>query len=187
MSIGERAFYKCQSLTTLNLGNSLESIGDYAFYKASAISALHLPDSLVSIGQFAFRGLSQLNSVIIPNSVKTISANAFYGCMNTSFYVEKDAQTNEWNLRWNSSNRPVVFGAVLSEDGSFVTGITVAEKSVENQQNLVASAITPLLPPTREGYTFSQWQRADGTFLNTYEIPDEPVGSTLTAVWKASE
>lgn len=187
VSIGERAFYKCSTLKTLKLGSSLESIGDYAFYKASVISELHLPDSLASIGQFAFRGLAELNSVIIPNSVKTISANAFYGCSGATFYVEEGAQTAGWNLRWNSSTRPVVYGAVLSEDRTFVTGITIAEKPVENNINLAASAVTPLLPPEREGYTFSQWQRADGTVLNTYEIPDEPVGSTLTAVWKASE
>lgn len=187
VSIGERAFYKCNTIKTLTLGSSLESIGDYAFYKASAIKALHLPDSLTTIGQFAFRGLADLDSVIIPKSVVTVGANAFYGCTQASFYLEEGTQSDEWNLRWNSSSRPVVYGASLSEDRTFVTGITVGEKAVANNVNLAVSAITPLLPPEREGYTFSGWQRADGKIINTYEIPNEPAGSVLTAVWKASE
>lgn len=187
VSIGERAFYKCNTIKTLTLGSSLESIGDYAFYKASAIKALHLPDSLTTIGQFAFRGLADLDSVIIPKSVVTVGANAFYGCTQASFYLEEGTQSDEWNLRWNSSSRPVVYGASLSEDRTFITGITVGEKAVANNVNLAVSAITPLLPPEREGYTFSGWQRADGKIINTYEIPNEPAGSVLTAVWKASE
>lgn len=186
-SIGERAFYKCNNITTLKLGSSVKSIGDYAFYKAASVKSLHIPDSVVSIGQFAFRGLVRLNSVIIPKSVETLNVNAFYGCNSATFYVEDGTDTEGWNLRWNSSNRPVVYGAILSENRTYVSGIKVAEKAIDNPINLSNSMITPITPPDREGYSFSRWQRADGTFLNTYEIPDESAGSVLTAVWKASE
>ena len=59
---------------------SVTSIGDYAFFKCSSLTSVTIPNSVTSIGEWAFEGCSGLTSVTIPNSVTTIEPQAFYGC-----------------------------------------------------------------------------------------------------------
>ena len=103
-SIGDKAFYNCTGLTTVNIGknvtsigeksfayclnlnsvtipNSLTSIGEYAFLKCIGLTSIDLPNCLISIGDNAFRNCLNLTSVTIPNSVKSIGARAFLGTL----------------------------------------------------------------------------------------------------------
>ena len=52
-SIGERAFYRCENLTSVTIGDSVISIGDGAFFRC-ALTSVTIPDSVTSIGDFAF-------------------------------------------------------------------------------------------------------------------------------------
>lgn len=185
-TIGNSAFYKCAALTTLTLGDSLEYIGDFAFYNDSGVGMLVLPDTLRQIGKYAFKGLTSLTTLVIPKEVTEIAGNAFYGCSNATFYVEDGADTAAWNLRWNSSNRPVVFGILLSEDGSYAVSLTTGAGTVKNGTYL-SDQITPIADPTREGYTFAGWRCEDGTLIETKQISGMPEGTLLTAVWATAE
>ena len=55
-SIGEAAFYKCTSLTSVTIGNSVTSIGHYAFYNCTGLTSVTIPNSVKSIGREAFEG-----------------------------------------------------------------------------------------------------------------------------------
>ncbi len=79
-SIGDRAFYGCGSLTSIEIPNSVTNIGDYAFSGCSGLTSVTIPNSVTSIGNDAFRGCSGLTSVEIPNSVTSIGDYAFSGC-----------------------------------------------------------------------------------------------------------
>lgn len=52
--IDERAFSECQYLTSISLGNELDSIGDYAFYNCYNLPILTIPKSIKCIGMNAF-------------------------------------------------------------------------------------------------------------------------------------
>ena len=65
-SIGDRAFWGCNSLTSLTLSSSLQSIGDCAFMFCSSLRSLTLPSSLQSIEYSAFCDCSSLTSLYIP-------------------------------------------------------------------------------------------------------------------------
>ena len=54
------------------------SIGDYAFYKRSSLTSIDVPDGVTSIGGSTFDGCTNLASVNIPNSVTSIEEDAFY-------------------------------------------------------------------------------------------------------------
>lgn len=62
-SIGELAFYKCNSLKSVSIGNGVTSIRRYAFYGCSNLKSFTIPDSVTSIGPYAFEGCSSLASV----------------------------------------------------------------------------------------------------------------------------
>ena len=79
-SIGGYAFYKCDGLTSVIIGNSVTSIGDYAFYECDGLTSVIIGNSVTSIGERAFEYCSGLTSVIIGNSVTSIGKLAFYEC-----------------------------------------------------------------------------------------------------------
>ena len=79
-SIGENAFYGCESLTSATIGNSVTSIGDYAFYYCPGLTSVTIGNSVTSIGDRAFWGCSGLASATIGNSVASIGNYAFYYC-----------------------------------------------------------------------------------------------------------
>lgn len=80
VTIGNSAFFGCDSLTSVTLPDSLTAIDDYAFSYCSSLTAVTLPDSLTAIGDSAFYLCDSLNSVILPNSLTTIGNCAFSWC-----------------------------------------------------------------------------------------------------------
>ena len=104
-TIGDNAFYDCNSLTYVTILNSVTTIGDYAFCDCDSLSSVRIgkgvktikekafsncpgittitiPDSVTTIGNGAFYGCTNLASITIPDSVTTIADEAFYGCTN---------------------------------------------------------------------------------------------------------
>ena len=79
-SIGNDAFSKCLSLTSITIPNSVTSIGEWAFFDCSSLTSITIPNSVTSIGAYAFWYCSSLTSVTIPNSVTSIGIGAFYNC-----------------------------------------------------------------------------------------------------------
>ncbi len=75
------SFTGMPSLTTLNIGNNVESISDIAFKDCSTLTGnLILPNSLTSIGDQAFYNCSGLEGIVMGNSVETIGNEAFRNC-----------------------------------------------------------------------------------------------------------
>ena len=79
-SIGFKAFYNCQNLTTVTFasGSQLTTIGTSCFMECSKLSNIVLPDQLASIGAYGFGSCSALQTLVLPESLKTIGINAFY-------------------------------------------------------------------------------------------------------------
>ena len=65
-------------------------IEDYAFYYCDTITTVEIPDTVTSIGTYAF-SYSTIRNVKIPASVTTISAYAFFSANSTNYvYFETD-------------------------------------------------------------------------------------------------
>jgi len=89
-SVGNRAFYYFNTLTSITLPNTITRIGNFAFY-ASGIWSVNFGDKLINIGDNAFSGCYSLTSITIPSSVTSIGASAFSACgMLTSINVESE-------------------------------------------------------------------------------------------------
>ncbi len=76
-SIGEYAFRKCRSLTSITIPNSVTSIGSNAFSTCSSLTSITIPDSVTSIGHSAFLFCASLTDITIPDSVTRIGGLAF--------------------------------------------------------------------------------------------------------------
>ena len=79
-SIGDRAFYDCSGLTSIDIPNSVTSIGDWAFWECIGLTSIEIPNSVATIGSAAFNGCSGLTSIDIPNSITTIEDCTFENC-----------------------------------------------------------------------------------------------------------
>ena len=77
--IQSQAFYKCQNLSDVDLGNGITTIGIAAFANCIKLSTIDFPNSLITIHMAAFSS-TDLTQVIIPNSVQTIGEAAFSNC-----------------------------------------------------------------------------------------------------------
>ena len=108
VSIGNHAFEGCNSLTSIDIPNSVTSIGSSAFegttwydnqpdglvyagkvaykYKGSMPSRTNitLEEGTLGIAGGAFSGCSGMTSVTVPNSVTNIGEYAFYDCSSMS-------------------------------------------------------------------------------------------------------
>ena len=109
--IGERAFYRCTSLESVVIPDSVKEIGEKAFegcnidelshllltikngiaikddevlYLASQSKSIAIPDGVTKIGEYAFENCYSLKSVSIPPSVKAIGRLAFNDCRSLS-------------------------------------------------------------------------------------------------------
>lgn len=78
--IGNGAFSYCNSLTTINLPNTIEYMGEYVFNGCSSLQSLTLPSSLTTIENYSFQSCSNLQSLILGDDVEYINGYAFSFC-----------------------------------------------------------------------------------------------------------
>ena len=78
-SIGDRAFEDCTSLTSVTIPEGVTSIGNDAFSLCGNLTSISLPKSLTSIGSYGFSG-TDLTSITIPENVRSIGCEAFFLC-----------------------------------------------------------------------------------------------------------
>ncbi|MBR4081890.1 MAG: leucine-rich repeat domain-containing protein, partial [Clostridia bacterium] len=79
-TVGLYAFMGFTNLSSLNLAEGLKVIGDNAFAGCFMLETVVLPSSLTSIGGGAFFDSNALTGIVIPEGVKTIGRSAFLRC-----------------------------------------------------------------------------------------------------------
>lgn len=110
-SIASGGFRYCDSLTSIEIPNSVTKIENSAFYACSILTSIDISNSVTSIGERAFYNCKGLNLMDVPDSVATIGKNAFYG-IDTIFYAG-NATGAPWGVFYK-----VIRGTV--KDGDFV-------------------------------------------------------------------
>lgn len=104
--IGQRCFYYCKNLKTVELSEGLEDIYPSAF-ALCPITRIELPESLKTIRSGAFTG-TDLESVTIPRYVSRIRGGPFSGCVEL-----KEISVDRKNKHYQS-----VDGVLFSADGT---------------------------------------------------------------------
>lgn len=85
--IAAYTFTNCQTLTQINLPNTVESIGRGAFSDCRGITKVVIPNSITSIGDEAFSGCSSITDLSAQNGLELthLGLNAFQGCSSELF------------------------------------------------------------------------------------------------------
>lgn len=79
-SIGEGAFYYCDTLTQITLPNTIINIKKRAFYECAGLTNINIPNSVTSIGEQTFESCTSLESITLPNTITSISTGTFSYC-----------------------------------------------------------------------------------------------------------
>lgn len=82
MGIGDYAFYRCGYLSSITLGNGLNTIGNGAFSDCVNMTAINLDigSNLNEIGDHAFYNCQKLQNFVLPIQVSKLGDSAFEGC-----------------------------------------------------------------------------------------------------------
>ncbi len=134
-SIGNCAFYDCDSLASVTMSDSVTSIGELAFYDCRYLESVTIPDSVTSIGEYSFYWCSSLTSVTIPDSVTSIGSSAFEDCSSLTSVTIPDSVTS--------------IGSSAFEDCSSLTSVTIPESvtSIGNYAFRNCSGLTSVTIP----------------------------------------
>ena len=122
-SIGEFAFFRCRSLTEINIPEKLteiskgmldlsglesftvsgnvKQIGAVAFYGCRDLKSVRICEGVSEIGEAAFYNCTGLETLELPRSIQKISeynatANPFYNCFNMTVIVHKGSYAEEY-------------------------------------------------------------------------------------------
>ncbi len=128
---GSGFFFSEDSISTLIMGNNVESIPAYAFANCHNLKTITLPEKLDSIKEGTFAGCNRLTSITIPNSVTSIESDAFSLCNGLmSITISENVKNIENNAFKNcTSLKTINFNAencdsVGSSTGSAFQGCT---------------------------------------------------------------
>ena len=95
-TIDDGAFYKCSSLKSFTIPNSIKKIGNNAFSYCTSLTSITIPENIQNIGEYTFSDCTNLQSVLW-NAIDCSASHdghkvfpIFQGCKNiTSFTIDK--------------------------------------------------------------------------------------------------
>ena len=75
------------SVQRIELGNGVTNIGEYAFTRCTSLSSIVIPNGVTILGKNVFQYCYTLSSIVIPNGVTSIDDNSFASCYTLSSIV----------------------------------------------------------------------------------------------------
>lgn len=208
---GYSPFYRNYSLRTVKITHNEETVYDNEFYGCTGLKTVVIGDKVTSIGSYAFSGCSALESFSFGNSMKNIGSEAFSDC--TSMVDIISYATVPPTCGQQALADIDIFGCTLHVPVGYVSAYQnaaqwnnfffIEENGVQTEYYTLSykvdgevyhtetyaykAAVTMLAEPTKEGYTFSGWDKIittmpnenvviNGTFT---KIPD-PTHVTIT-------
>lgn len=90
-------------------GLPVTTIGKKAFYNCENLTSVEIPKTITTIENSAFYFCKGLTEIIIPKSVTKMGSLVFGFCDNLTIYCKAKSAPSGWDPLWNFSNRPVVW------------------------------------------------------------------------------
>lgn len=126
-TIWNRAFYKCENLHTVDMGNGVETLIDEPFLNCPKLENLKLSPNLKTGADAAFSGCESLKELHIPKTFTAWDMEMFYGNSLTKLTFEDGLESvGAYACFWNDGTlKEVTFPASIKKLGewTFNTGV----------------------------------------------------------------
>ncbi len=171
-TIGNYAFYDCDSLTAVSIPNSITTIG-YGAFSDCNFGYLILPESLDSISGSAFANNTNLAAVKL-EALTPPACNSSFESINKEIpiYVPCGSLDSYWSSKWAKE-----FNNIVESDFLFV-----AQSEDKNKGEVVVmmsptcdEPIAMVRVEPKEGYTFVAWNDGNTETMRTVEVTDDVV------------
>lgn len=84
-----KRYYEEEGVTDVIIPDDVTSIGEYAFWGCESLESITISDSVTSICEYVFADCQSLKSITIPNSIKSIDEYAFGDCKKLEYIILK--------------------------------------------------------------------------------------------------
>lgn len=123
--IGENAFYGCEKLHTVKIGNGVEVVYRKAFQNCKSLENLTLSSKIAEVQTAAFSGCSSLTELHIPKTLNKWYTEAFYGNSLTKLTFEDGIENigghaTLWNYKCDL--KEITFPASVKKLGEWTFG-----------------------------------------------------------------
>ena len=111
-SIGESSFEGCTLLTSVKLGEGIESIPFMCFFECASLKTINIPNGVTTIEENAFEGCSSMLTIVLPATLTTVEDSAFANCkaLRTVFFGGTEEQFEAISV---SDSNEAIFDADL--------------------------------------------------------------------------
>jgi len=170
-------FNRCSSLTSVTIGNQVQSIGSSAFAQ-TALPAIDIPASVTSLGNYCFSNCSSLQSVALHNGLQKIGKMAFYFCTNlTDITLPETLTTISDQAFFDCEKMPQArIGAACTSIGTGAFNRCYALQAFDvDGQNPVYSSVAGILFSKDQSILY---RAPIGNKMGNYQVPD-----AVTTIW----
>ena len=171
--IGNGAFFWCESLTSINIPNSVTTIGNGAFSRCSSLISINIPNSVTTIGRGAFSRCNSLTSITIPNSVVTIIGNPFYFWYG-NLYNESKAFIYEDHVLFNKNKTTLIAYIAREKNYTIPNSVTTIGEGAFNGCHFLTSIKIPNSVTTI----------GEGAFNGCYSLTSINIPNSVTTIGK---
>ena len=169
-SIGEYVFQGCTNLTSVTIGEFVTKIGEYAFNRCKNLTKVTFGKSVNNLGSYSFSRCSGLTSIVLPQAVESIGDAAFSDC------------TNLEHISMGSNVK------VIGTDAYYNTAFYNNSSNWENDALYIGDCIIKAKPVISDDYTFRDGTRviADCAFVLCSNLTNITIPNSVTNIGEAA-
>lgn len=151
-AIGDNTFNNCGKITTINIPSSVKTIGQSAFIGTS-LTSIVLGEGLQSIGQKAFAYSSALTNIVsYATTAPTLGSNVFEGVPANAVVKVPCSGLSSYQSKWSYFSNISTMSPVYAESEDEAKGtVTITHAGDCNNPVVV------LVATAKSGYKFQRW------------------------------
>ncbi len=183
-SIQARACDGLIRLEKIDLGgcSQLASIGNFAFYSCQSLGSIVVPGKLKEIGRYTFYGCSKMSKMVLPKTLSSIGRYAFSKTKSIKLYFKAEVLPSDLEDKWDDGvGAYYVAVDKLYENDKWVYALTYDKKAAivkykGNEKNIKIAKI--------DGYAVASI--GSGVFKNNKTVTSITLPSTLNGIYKGA-
>ena len=167
-TIGDNTFNNCGKITTVNVPASVKTIGQAAFIGTS-LTSIVLGEGLQSIGQKAFAYSNALTNIIsYATTAPTLGTSAFENVPKNASVKVPCSALSSYQSKWSYFNNITTMSSVSAESEDESKGIVTVTYAGDCNNPVVV-----LVATANDGYRFQRWSDGNTDNPRTITSSDE--------------